>query len=117
VPIWGEREKIDEFFKANLWLKPQRKYSVVDFNNNPFHLRIGDAWLKKRLERLLVGRFGDFLENLLKTYQVKRIEATARATPVYQPRLIYNDDELEFHPVRGGHKKIAKSDILREKTS
>lgn len=98
VPILGSREKIDEFFKANVWLTPAREYGIKSYNSNPFHLKLGDSMFKSMMEEILSGQFGSWLEKKLKNVQVKRIEASLPKCIGYKPRIIYNDDELEFHP-------------------
>lgn len=98
VPVLGGREKIDEFFKANDWLVPPREYGLRKFKSNPFHIVSEGFWLKKAAEVLGTGKFGDWLERILKRLQIKRIEKNLKTNLGYKPRVIYNDDELEFHP-------------------
>lgn len=98
VPIMGEREKIDEFFKANSWLSPRREYDLMKFKSNPLHIQTRNSWFKRSAEELLSGKLGDRLEKALKSFQVKRIEKSLSVTICYKPRIIYSDDELEFHP-------------------
>lgn len=124
VPVYGRREAIQKFFDANAdWiegstsqiLKPIRKEEVEPrkVKENPSILRGRTSpslfyksegrinlniWEVRPLEFLLSGRFGDWLEKKLKAIQVRRIERSLKITELYKPRVIYNDNELEFHP-------------------
>jgi len=111
VPIYGEERRIRQFFKDNLELIGERKVEIDQ------RYKFQDpADLKNVIEIILRGAFGDWLEKKLKKYQIARIEA---GLPVQQlarephrmiisgergervelpPLIIYNDQELEFHP-------------------
>ena len=92
VPIYGREEKIGEFFKANGWIG-ERNYS--DDLRHKFH-KPGFAGLF--LEKILGGGFGDFIERFLKYVQVQRIKKSLKDSMGFEPRLVFNDKELEFHP-------------------
>ncbi|TSC89150.1 MAG: hypothetical protein G01um10143_531 [Parcubacteria group bacterium Gr01-1014_3] len=95
VPIFGPVGKINQFFKANAaWLATGRIYE-----DDLRHLYRKNSLIKSLLEFLMSGKSGNWLEALLKRLQVKRIEKSLESgVPGYQPRIIYNDTELEFHP-------------------
>jgi len=92
VPVYGPPEKINGFFKANAdWMKKERifyddlRHQFADFANPG--------------EKLLRGRLGDRLERLLGRLQLAKIQkGLRRSPPGYEPRLVINNKELEFHP-------------------
>ncbi len=91
VPVYGTTEKISAFFAANKDWLDDRGY-VDDLR----HLHHRSSWMKKVYEWILGGSFGDWMERRLRAPQIGRIEKNASVG--YKPRIIYNDDELEFHP-------------------
>lgn len=95
VPLFGSTEKIRKFFSANSdWLG-----APVVFVDDLRYERAGAAWPRVIIERVLSGKLGNRLENFLKTIQVRRIERGLKNDPPgYKPRIIYGDEELEFHP-------------------
>lgn len=92
VPIYGQKEKIREFFKANDWMD-ERIYS-----DDLRHQFYQPSFVGLFLESILRGGFGDFIEKILKQIQIKRIENGLKNSLGFEPRLIFNDTELEFHP-------------------
>lgn len=93
VALTGEEDKIRKFFASNDWLEPERKW-ISDDKFRP----LKKTTIRKFLEWILKGNFGDFVEKKLKDLQVKRIEIGVDDKNNYKPRIIYSDDELEFHP-------------------
>ncbi len=95
VPIFGSSEVINNFFQANGdWMGAMRVF-VDDLRHN----REGAAWPRVCVEKILAGRLGDRLEGWLRKIQIRRIERGLRNDPPgYKPRIIYGDEELEFHP-------------------
>ncbi|MBI2506711.1 MAG: hypothetical protein HYW00_01050 [Candidatus Colwellbacteria bacterium] len=91
VPIIGDEAKIKSFLESNDWLTPPATYKRDPryLGEKSFVARIG--------ELLLGGRIGDYLEKIVKKEQIKRIEAHLPESLKYNPRLIYNDHEMEFH--------------------
>lgn len=90
IPAMGDERKMAEFFTANDWLQPLRAYER--------HERyIGEAQsvLKRFLEFILGGRFGDVLERALKKWLTKRLQHPAKLG--YKPRLVLSDDKLEIY--------------------
>lgn len=94
VPVFGDTGKIREFFDANKdWLDEARLYG-----DDLRHAHRADSRAKKFWERLLGGRFGEWVEKNLRAIQIARIERGLGTDSGYKPRIIYTDDELEFHP-------------------
>lgn len=111
VPIYGTNEYIQRFFDANNdWLE-----KPVIYKNDRRHLHTRPAPIKRFIEKMLSGTFGNWLERKVKAYQIKRIESglgkggepsrhfiriegERRALYNLPPRIIYTDDELDFHP-------------------
>ncbi|MDZ4231612.1 MAG: hypothetical protein U1C52_02375, partial [Patescibacteria group bacterium] len=94
VPIMGDEDKIIDFFKANDWLKPPRVYTRSDRYLGP-----GSSLTKSTLEFLLGGFIGDLLERL-KWLQIRKIEKGLGRSMGKKGRVVYTDDELQFHPDR-----------------
>ena len=95
VPLYGDSEKINKFFEANNgWLKRPKFYS-----DDLRHLYKKSSWTRKVREWILGGAFGDLVEKILRRIQIAKIERSLKKDPPgYNPRIIYGDDELEFHP-------------------
>ncbi len=95
VPLFGDLEKIDNFFKANnKWLKHPKSYT-----DDLRHFHKNSSWVKKVREWILGGSFGDWVEKVLRRVQISRIEKSLKTDPPgYKPRIKYSDEELEFHP-------------------
>lgn len=91
VPVYGDTRIIQRFFQANAdWMGEARLYQ-----NDPRHLYKFPSSFKVFLEWILGGKFGDQLQRLkfIQIYFIRRGSAGG-----YKPRIIYNDNELEFHP-------------------
>ncbi len=98
-PIFAENDLVQRFYIENNWLE---KYILnFDFNEvNKGHLLGREGALcivAKILEFILNSKLGNWLENILKNYQQKRIKNNP-ATYESGGRVIFNDSELEFHP-------------------
>jgi len=113
VPVLGSDEKINDFFKANNWLKPERVYDQKAYKGNPFHLNPKDSLIRSLLEKALGGGFGDWLERRLKNLQIRRIERSLDVVEGYKPRVIYTDDELEFHPDTRRIEEMIKNKTIK----
>jgi hypothetical protein len=114
APVYGEPDKIQKFFDSNAdWIGSSTSQIGIDlsiwrgrtFNANKTNIwevrpqrHRKSVWLARPAEYFLLGRFGDWLEKKLKTIQIKRIEKNLKTENLYKPRIIYNDNELEFHP-------------------
>lgn len=95
VPIYGTLRDINNFLSANQdWMEENRIF-VDDLR----HERAGAASPRALAEWLLSGKTGNILEKFLRRVQVGRIERGLKNDPPgYKPRIIYNNNELEFHP-------------------
>jgi hypothetical protein len=94
VPVFGSSEIINEFFQANAdWMGGKKNYQ-----DDLRHHRRSPSLFKIILERLGRGMTGNWLEKIFKNAQIKRIERGLKTERSYQPRIIYSDAELEFHP-------------------
>ncbi len=98
-PVIMRRDFFENFYSQNLWLN---KYV---YNFRPaYELARRSVKPSRTLRRIaslgefiLNNKFGDQLEGVLKKYQHRRI----RSNPVtYEKggRIVFNDNELEFHP-------------------
>ena len=91
VPIYGREEKIEEFYLANAWMG-ERRYG--DDLRHKFRTASTPA---KFFERILSGKVGDMLEQILRGPQLRRINEKLLPHAGYKPRLIVSDKELELH--------------------
>ncbi len=115
VPIYGEQAKIQQFWQANLeWVTDPNfhykyenfHYKSYSFYNGSFRSSQDDlryiyrkpSVLTKVAKAILEGKVGDWLESILKRIQVKKIESGLAKQSGYKPRIVYTDQELEFHP-------------------
>ncbi|MEK7640591.1 MAG: hypothetical protein AAB389_01175 [Patescibacteria group bacterium] len=94
VPVFGTTGKVRKFFSAN-----QDWSGGLAFRED-LRWRWNTPSLAKRFSgSLLSGFLGDWLEKILRRIQLRRIERGLKNDPPgYKPRIIYGDDELEFHP-------------------
>lgn len=93
VPIYGNHKPVNDFFRANHWIGP------VDYLDDRRHFSGAVSSLKKVSEKILEGRFGNAVEFVLRAAQIRRIENNLRFEKLgFEPRIRYNDEELEFHP-------------------
>ncbi len=104
VPIYGSPMVIQRFYRANEdWIGKTRLYQ-----KDERHLYKKSGRIKKICEWILSegsgsnirtrAGFGNWLENQLKRIQIKRIEQNLKSQSGYKPRIVYSDNELEFHP-------------------
>ncbi len=99
VPVFGKREAAESFLKANDFLIKGKINSFERFRVSGFNL------LRSSFELVLGSKFGYFIEEKLKRIQLARIEKTLAVYGTgFQPRLRYDDEELEFHPDNIKHK-------------
>jgi len=109
VPIYGNNDLVQQFFKANAdWMiKP------VIYSGDMRHQYHTPSKFKIFLESWLSGHFGNWFEKKLKHLQVRRIKKGLKAVKqgvphhialgkgralTLPPLIRYNDNELEFHP-------------------
>ena len=92
VPLYGNEEAINSFWEANNWVgKP--KHTTLDLRYINKHSKF-----KITIEKALSGSFGNFVENKLRSIQVKRINKNFIQNKGFEPRIKVTRDELEFHP-------------------
>jgi hypothetical protein len=95
VPIYGDKEKIQKFYDANaFWMDEKRAYK-----KDARHIYEAPGPFKVFLESVFGSKLGDVLEKWLKIAQIKKIEKSLKTEKHCRPRIIFNDSELEFHPV------------------
>lgn len=96
---------VDEFYSANLWLnnyvynfRPQKEFTRRSVEPSRFLTAFASTG-----EFLLDSFLGNWLESFSKKYQQKRINNDPKT---HQPggRVVFTDNELEFHP--GSFEKI-----------
>lgn len=93
VPLYGDAEKVKAFWAANDWLGKERIY-IGDRRHGQSR-----SFVKIAAEKILSGVFGDLVESFLRSIQLRRIENNLKNEPLgFEPRLRYDDSELEFHP-------------------
>lgn len=92
VPIYGNPAIIQKFYGANADWMGERRIYIGDGRN----LYRKTGFLKKIFEKALSGKFGDWLQKL-KFFQIYFIKRGLKNLG-YKPRIIYTDNELEFHP-------------------
>ncbi|MDD5710612.1 MAG: hypothetical protein PHV43_00715, partial [Candidatus Colwellbacteria bacterium] len=91
VPVMGNETKIEQFFRANDWMKPRRVYK-----KDQRYLGEANSLFKRAVEWLLGGWLGDLAERL-KFVQISEI---SRGLPPKMPagaRFVCNENELRFH--------------------
>lgn len=94
APIYGDPAVIQRFYRANEdWIGKTRLYQ-----EDNRHIYKKSGWAKTFLQWLLSGRIGNWLENILKKIQVRKIEQSKKYQETYKPRITVSDIELEFHP-------------------
>ena len=95
VPLFGAPETIQAFWDANADWMGERRIYVDDLR----HRHRTPSRAKLIFERMLSGRVGKIAECVLKKVQVAFIRRNLRSPEIgYAPRIVYTDDELEFHP-------------------
>jgi len=93
VPLYGKDVLIKKFLDANDWVGESRNY----FGDRR-HFS-GNSYFKKFAEAVLDGRLGEIIESAFRTLQLKRIHHNLESEKTgFEPRLRYDDEELEFHP-------------------
>ena len=108
VPVYGADVEIQKFFDANKdWNnnvvpRQARELNLVPERSAYWRkvegLPLRKSGLTKIKEWAWSGYPGDLMERFFKRIQIRRIEKSLKITKTYNPRIIYNDNELEFHP-------------------
>jgi hypothetical protein len=113
VPVYGEEKKMQEFFAVNKSWVGERNLELNDLR----YCGNESSRIKIILEKVLSSSFGDLIERFLKRYQIARIQKGGlkgeggalvhriklsgvgeRDRVELPPLIVYNDEELEFHP-------------------
>lgn len=145
-PVLASEELFNRFYSENIWLnkylfkvQSQRFPEVEPFNFPRPDLGVGLKvqpqkiceveplkFIAKLLEFVLNSRFGDRVENWAKKYQQKRIKENP-ATYESGGRVVFTDNELEFHPrsfeafaidrYNRGLKQLGITPLIEEKDS
>lgn len=97
APVFGNMEKIRSFFSANsVWISKISNQCRISNDLRFICKKLSP--IKICLEKVLIGKFGDWLEKILKSYQIKKIKKFLKDFPPgYKPRIIYSDFEVELH--------------------
>ena len=117
---------MQRFYIENNWLG-KYIFNFRTFDKGHLLGREGALYIVARiLEFILNSSFGDKIENWAKKYQQKRIKNNP-ATYESGGRVVFNDNELEFHPrsfesfaidkYNKGLKKLGITPYLEEKDS
>ncbi len=98
-PVLANKEIFGRFFTENIWLnkyvynfRPAEEFVLRTVSSSPFLLAIARIG-----EFILDSPVGDVMEDWVKKYQQKRIKNNP-ATYESGGRVVFNDNELEFHP-------------------
>ncbi len=97
APIYGAPARINDFWAANAgWMGTKQEWG--DDLRHRYH---EPSFIAVFLEHILGGVIGDVCEAVARAVQLWKIERSLRGTSLgYKPRIIYSNDELEFHPDR-----------------
>lgn len=102
IPVLIEDENLlNEFIEENSWINDYIYGWPSSSGLKIWHFRVNKnkfiSYMKLAFEKILNTKLGDFLERILKYYQLKRIE---KSVLIYKKRgRIKTDDySLEFHP-------------------
>lgn len=98
-PALIDNKLFEDFYASNLWL-----------NKYVYNFRPANQFIRRSVKQSIVlrsvavlaefifnNRFGDWLESVLKNYQHNRIRSNP-TTYEKRGRIIFTDNELEFHP-------------------
>ena len=98
IPIYVRGNKIiEEFKKANSWvLDYVHEWGNIESTNEILKTGL-PGFLAKIKEKSLNNKLGDFFEKLARNYQSRRI-ASNPLTKQSGGRVVFNDEQLEFHP-------------------
>lgn len=97
--VWllsGEEEVGLKYQSSNKWIGKFKKHEKIVIKTWP-------KKLVKLLEKIISGKFGNFLEKKLKKYQKNRILKDPR-TAASKGKIRVNDKVLAFHPIKDEKK-------------
>ena len=92
--IYGNADEVKLFFEKNKGWSEREEF----FFNKDLWQREKFNLFRQCLEIILNGAIGDFFESFVKKLQVRKIEKSLKKDIGFNPRLRYDDEELEFHP-------------------
>lgn len=92
-PLVGEDEIYQKYKLSNRWIGNFKKQPKIAINSWP------KSWAKIS-EKILMGKFGDFLEIMSKKYQKNRILADPRTRLSPKEKIVATDQVLAFHPIK-----------------
>lgn len=98
-PAMMGREMINSFFASNLWLNDYAYNFKIQNNSAGRSVKPPAIFssIASSVEFILNSAFGNYVENFLKNFQQNRIKANP-ATYESGGRVVFTDNELEFHP-------------------
>jgi len=95
--ISGQKEVFLKFFEKNNWQKDYTYFNQIDFKREKCFKPEG-SFLKKFLEKILEGKFGDIVEKFLKFIQIKKINSFLKSYQIETPqRIEISDKRIEIH--------------------
>ena len=96
VPLYGAKDVINQFWAMNTDLLKERVTFRDDLRYDRSQKKLFVLWF----EFMLCGYVGDVFERVVRSVQILKIERGLSASLGVNPRIIYTDNELEFHPDR-----------------
>lgn len=98
----SDSQVVAEFYKANSWLGEYvLNFEAEELAAEKIHMAMGHNFLtkikSKASELILNTRLGNRLENRARRWQISRIEKHKKQDPP-GGRVVYTDEQLEFHP-------------------
>jgi len=93
IPVYGNENKIKDFFKANIKYNPNPSYNILDLRYKFKEKKI----IAKILEKILSGKIGNFLEKISFQIAKKRLEKYIKAKKYKASRVIIEKEELATH--------------------
>lgn len=100
--VWGDEKIFDKYMNVNMkWMKKYLRENSKSKYQNPTKYQTSNIklfiWKAKILEYVLKGKFGNWVEKVLKNIQIKKINKDPRVKR-YPQLIVFNDRELRFHP-------------------
>jgi len=100
--VAGDMKLYEKFMKENQGLFEKYGFKITKSklqmtNKNPNYKFENDIMFSLRIKSGMIHCIGDWFERKVKLYQIKKIESDPR-TKKYPDLIVYNDQELRFHP-------------------
>jgi len=93
IPLYGDKNKIKEFFRINSQYNPNLTYNIFDLRYKIKEKK----QIAKILEKLLEGKIGDWLEKISFSIAKKRLEKYINSKKLKRSRIVIKKEELELH--------------------